>query len=102
MDENTVTSDDTSDASLASAKTVCRKGRTCEGCGLPLCSLCGVEEHKRGPVLKLNPGPPFAVGDVIKVDVPGHPPGRQQAFVMNAEHPRYQIRLKKGGTLRTR
>ncbi len=48
MDEDTITSDDTSDASLASAETVCRKGRMCEGCGLPLCSSCGVEEHERG------------------------------------------------------
>jgi hypothetical protein len=60
-----------------------------------------VEEHERGPALKLNPGPPFAVGDVIIVDVPGHPPGRQQAFVMNADHPRYRIRLEKGGTVWT-
>jgi hypothetical protein len=74
-DEDTVTSDDTSEASLAYAETVCRKGRTCEGCGLQLCSSCGVEDHKRGPALKLNPGPPFAVGEVIIVDVPGHPPG---------------------------
>ncbi len=98
-DEDTVSSVDTSDASLASAKMVCRKGRRCEGCDLPLCSSCGVEEHERGPALKLNPGPPFALGDVIIVDVLGHPPGRQLAFVMNAEHPRYRISLEKGGTL---
>ncbi len=67
MDEDTITSADTSNASLASAKMVCRKERTCEGCGSPLCSSCGVEEHERGPALKLNLGPPFTVGDVIIV-----------------------------------
>ncbi len=76
-DEDTITSADTSSASLALVEMVCRMGRTCGGCGLPLCSSCVVEEHKRGPALKLNLGPPFAVGDVIIVNVPGHPPGQQ-------------------------
>jgi hypothetical protein len=31
-----------------------------------------LEESKIGPALQLNPGPPFAVGDVIMCDVPGH------------------------------
>jgi hypothetical protein len=81
-DEDTITSADTSSASLASVEMVCRMRRTCGGCGLPLCSSCGVEEHKRGSALKLNPGPPFAIGDMIIVDVPGHPPGQQRAFVL--------------------
>jgi hypothetical protein len=74
-DEDTITSADMSSASLALVEMVCRMGRICGGWGLPLCSSCGVEEHKRGPALKLNPRPPFAVDDVIIVDVPGHPPG---------------------------
>jgi hypothetical protein len=59
----------------------------------------GVEAHERGGPIVLNPGPPFAVGDVIRADVGKH--GLQRAFVLRADHPRYQLRLEDGTTIGT-
>jgi hypothetical protein len=59
----------------------------------------GVEEHKRGGPVELNSGPPFAVGDVIMSDLGKH--GLQRAFVLRADHPRYQLRLADGTTIGT-
>ena len=59
----------------------------------------GVEAHERGGPIVLNPGPPFAVGDVIRSDVGNH--GLQRAFVLRADHPRYQLRLADGTTVGT-
>jgi len=59
----------------------------------------GVEVHERGGPIVLNPGPPFAVGDVIMSDVGKH--GLQWAFVLRADHPRYQLRLADGTTVGT-
>ena len=59
----------------------------------------GVEEHERGGPVVLNLGPPFAVGDVIMSDVGKH--GLQRAFVLRADHPRYQLRLADGTTIGT-
>ena len=62
-------------------------------------------EAERGPIPARNPGPPFAVGQVILCDVPGHLSGLdptvsvlQQGFIMEAEDPRYKIRLENGAT----
>ncbi len=80
-DEDTVTS-------LASEEIICcswRNGNT-------------LEDHKMGPAPKSDPGPPFAVGQVIMCDVPGHPlrgdpiqSVLQRGFVLEAENPRYMI-----------
>jgi len=59
----------------------------------------GVEVHERGGPIVLNPGPPFAVGDVIMSDVGKD--GLQWAFVLRADHPRYQLRLADGTTVGT-
>ena len=51
----------------------------------------GLEDHEVGPGPRSNPEPPFAVGDVIMCDVPGHLLGTmdmrtrlQRAFVLKA------------------
>jgi hypothetical protein len=46
------------------------------------------------------PGPPFPVGDVILADVSER--RLQQAFVMESDHPQYQLRLENGVTVSTR
>ena len=58
----------------------------------------GLEDHEVGPTPRSNPGPPFAVGDVIMCDAPGHLLGTidtrtrlQRAFVLKADHPRYRL-----------
>jgi hypothetical protein len=67
----------------------------------------GLEDHEVGPGPRSNPGPPFAVGDVIMCDAPGHLLGTdtitrlQRAFVLKAEHPRYRLRLESGATIWT-
>ena len=45
------------------------------------------------------PGPPFPVGNVILVDVGEH--RLQRAFVMESDHPQYQLRLENGVTVST-
>ncbi len=51
------------------------------------------EPHKHG-VAHYNPGPPFAVGNVIHCDVRKH--GLQRAFLLKLDHPRYKLRLESG------
>jgi hypothetical protein len=107
-DEDTVTSITSTDRmSLASADTVCNSWRTWD----PIL----LEDHEIGPPPRLNPGPPFAVGEVIMCDIPGHPNGAhyilghprrfpnrlRRGFVLQSEHPRYQIHLKNGQTVWT-
>ncbi len=72
--------------------TLCTLEETLRGCD-------GVEEHKRGGPIDLNLGPPFAVGDVIMSNIGKH--GLQRAFVLRADHPRYQLRLADGTTVGT-
>ncbi len=81
-DDNTVTS-------VASEDMIRMSGR---------CRVSTLEEHKIGRVVH-NPGPPFVVGDVINCNVGKH--GRQRAFACNADHPRYQLKLKSGATVST-
>ncbi len=45
------------------------------------------------------PGPPFPVGNVILADVCKH--RLQRAFVMESDHPQYQLRLENGVTVST-
>ena len=59
-----------------------------------------LEDHELGRGPKPNTGPPFAVGDVIMCDTP-RSPGLQQAFVLSADHPKYQLRLENGNTVGT-
>ncbi len=52
-------------------------------------------EHELGPNPKKNPGPPFAVGEVIMCDIRGMA-GLQRAFVLSVDHPKYRLRLEEG------
>jgi hypothetical protein len=72
--------------------TSCASEETLHRCG-------GVEEHERVGLILYKFGPPFAVGDVIVSDVGKH--GLQRAFVLRADHPRYQLRLADGMTVGT-
>jgi hypothetical protein len=108
-DEDTVTSStSTNTLLLAPANTVCRGWRT----GDPIL----LEDHEIAPPPRFNPGSPFAVGEVIMCDVPGHPRGvhyipghphgvpnglRRGFFVLQSKHPRYQIHLESGQTVWT-
>jgi hypothetical protein len=72
------------------------------------CLLSDVKPNKLGPSPKKNPGLPFVVGHVILCDVPGHLSGLdpsvrvlQRGFVMEAEDPRYKIRLENCATFWT-
>jgi hypothetical protein len=53
-----------------------------------------------GPEPPKNPGPPFAVGDIIMCDVRGTA-GLQRAFVLSADHPKYRLCLEEGKTVGT-
>jgi hypothetical protein len=103
IDEDTVLSSTSTDSLfLAYANTVCRGWRT----GDPIL----LEDHEIGPPPRFNPGHPFAVGEVIMCDIPGHPhgvcyiPGHShgvpnglwRGFVLQSKHPRYQICLESG------
>ncbi len=46
-----------------------------------------MEEHEVGSLV-MNPGPPFAVGMVIKCDIGDH--DHQRAFVLELDHPCYK------------
>jgi hypothetical protein len=98
-DKNTHPIDEDTLTSVISAETLVRGWRTGGDVG-------DLEESKIGPALRLNPGPPFAVGDVIMCDVPGHalgmdPMGLQRGFDLEADHPIYQIRLETGVRVHT-
>jgi hypothetical protein len=54
-----------------------------------------LEAHKIGEVTH-NPGPPFAVGDIIMANVGKH--RLQQAFVIKLDQTQYQLRLKSRAT----
>ena len=65
-------------------------------------------EAERGPIPARNPGPPFAVGQVILCDIPGDLSGLdptvsvlQRGFIMEAEDPHYKIWLENGATCLT-
>jgi hypothetical protein len=72
--------------------TLVASEETLQGCG-------GLEDHEWGGPVLYNPGPLFAVGDEIMSDVSKH--GLQRAFVLRADHPRYQLRLEDGSTIGT-
>jgi hypothetical protein len=59
-----------------------------------------LEEHELGPEPPKNPGPPFAVGDIIMCEVRGTA-GLQRAFVLCADHPKYRLCLEEGKTIGT-
>ncbi len=48
-----------------------------------------VEGKGSSPGPRINPGPPYALGDVIMCDTPGASRGLQRAFVLWADHPNY-------------
>ena len=94
-DDNTFLTDNNTFTSIASKDTICWSSR----------SMDPDAEAERGPSPARNPGPPFAVGQVILCDVPGHLSGLdpttsvlQRGFIMEAEDPRYKIRLENGAT----
>ena len=93
-DSDRLTDDDTV-TSLASEETTCH---------------CNKDdpEDELGPAPKTEPGPPFAVGQVIMCDVPTHLHGGipfhstlERGFIVEADHPRYRIRLERGATVWT-
>ena len=47
--------------------------------------------------LVMNPDPPFAVGTVINCDIGNH--GLQRVFVLELDHPCYELRLEDGTTV---
>jgi hypothetical protein len=59
----------------------------------------GLEDRKQGGPVLYNLGPLFAVGDESMSDVGKH--GLQRAFVLRADHPKYQLRLENGSTIGT-
>ena len=59
-----------------------------------------LEDHELGPGLKLNTGPPFAMGDIIICNVRGTL-GLQRLFVLLADHPKYRFCLEEGKTVGT-
>jgi hypothetical protein len=72
--------------------TLVASEETLRGCG-------GLKDHERGGPVLYNPGPPFAVGDEIMSNVGKH--GLQRAFVLRADHPRYQLRFEDRSTIGT-
>jgi len=76
--------DDISITSAASQETVKRKHSKRYGCDPEL-------EMERGPPLQFNPGPPFAIGDIVFCDVEEF--GLQRGLVTRADHPDYVIVL---------
>jgi hypothetical protein len=99
-DNNTRLTNEDTITSLVSEETIC-------------CSWCNgdtmLEPHKLGPAPGSNPGPPFAVGNVMLCDnisglLYGRDPGQsvlQWGFVLEAEDARYKIRLENGATVWT-
>ncbi len=65
------------------------------------CGPHGLEKHEIGPAPKQNPGPPFAVGDVIMCNVLGSIKGLQRGFIFMVNHPKYCIQLEEGRTVGT-
>jgi hypothetical protein len=81
-----ITDDDTTCSSLASANTLrSQTSRQAQGGG-----YCGLEPHEM-EMPTYYPGPLFPVGDVILADVGDH--RLQQAFVIGLDHPKYRLRL---------
>jgi hypothetical protein len=98
-DKNTHPTNEDILTSVASVETLVRGWRTGGDVG-------DLEKSEIKPTLQLNPGPPFAVGNVIMYDVSGHalgmdPMGLQRGFVLEADHPKYQIRLETGARVHT-
>ena len=81
--------DDDTLTSMASEETL-----RCRGACIGRHSF--LEEHEVGSLV-MNPGPPFAVGTVIKCDIGDH--GHQRAFVLESDHPCYKLRLEDGTTV---
>ncbi len=66
----------------------------------PKCVECDPElEMERGPSVQFNPGPPFAVGDILLCDVEEF--GLQKGLVTRADHPSYEICLDCGHVVDT-
>jgi len=54
---------------------------------------------ERGPPVQFNPGPPFAIGDILLCDVEEF--GLQKGLVTRADHPSYEICLDCGHVVDT-
>ena len=70
-------------------------------CGRPSCQEgpSTLEEHKQGGPIVIDPGPLFAIGDVIWSNIVKH--DLQHAFVMEVDHPCYKLRLANRTTVST-
>jgi hypothetical protein len=62
------------------------------------CQGSGLEPHEIGMAV-MNPGPPFAIGDMIMCNVGNH--GLQWAFVRMADDPRYELLFESEITVET-
>ena len=85
-------SDDESVTSLASEETVKWQHLKCVECDPEL-------EMERGPPVQFNPGPPFAICDIVLCDVEEF--GLQKGLVTRADHPSYVICLDSGHVVDT-
>ncbi len=98
LDKGMLTDTDTITLVASEETMCCRPWRPGKGDTL--------EEHEIGPGPTLNPGPPFAVGDIIMCNIQGRkfspdPLRLQRGFILKADHPRYWIKLEDGGTVWT-
>jgi hypothetical protein len=87
-----VWADDSSITSAASEETLKWKHSKRKSCDPEL-------EMERGPPLQFNPGPPFAIGDIVFCDVEEF--GLQRGLVTRADHPVYVIVLDNGHVVDT-
>ena len=60
-----------------------------------------VEAHERGHDWSKRPGPPFAAGDTVLCDMVDEDIACQLAYVVQANHPVYLLRLEDGRTIDT-
>ena len=96
--------DDSSITSAASEETLKWKHSKRKSCDPELemerGPSCDPElEMERGPPLQFNPGPPFAIGDIVFCDVKEF--GLQRGLVTRADHPVYVIVLDNGHVVDT-
>jgi hypothetical protein len=84
--------DDSSITSATSEETLKLKHSKRDSCDPEL-------EMERGPPLQFNPGPPFAIGDIVFCDVEEF--GLQRGLVTRADHPGYVIVLDNGHVVDT-
>jgi hypothetical protein len=66
---------------------------------LEVCRVYPELEMERGPPVQFNPGPPFAICDIVLCDVEEF--GLQKGLVTRSDHPSYVICLDSGHVVDT-